>query len=185
MASSSRKTPAARGAALRAVVYVRVSDYDTRADEAANNSPEVQRTRCLSRMRWDRALRRLWWSDHRVCPGCGQSPVSLRPASARAGLELADQRLFIDRLCTVTILPTTRPGRGFDPAAVHIAPKHSLGGIRQRTTPGSRDASTRRGVDRVAGHCRTTLFICGLRGRFHLESQVKLTKLVHRGNNSQ
>jgi DNA invertase Pin-like site-specific DNA recombinase len=50
MASSPRKTRAGRGAALRAVVYVRVSDYDTRADEAANNSPEVQRTRCLSRI---------------------------------------------------------------------------------------------------------------------------------------
>jgi DNA invertase Pin-like site-specific DNA recombinase len=49
------------------------------------------------------------------------------PVQAWAGLELADQRLFIDRLCTVTILPTTRRGRGFDPAAVHIAPKHGLG----------------------------------------------------------
>jgi hypothetical protein len=33
--------------------------------------------------RSDRALRRVWWSDHRLCPGCGHSPVSLRPARAR------------------------------------------------------------------------------------------------------
>jgi site-specific DNA recombinase len=43
------------------------------------------------------------------------------------GLELADQRLFIDRLCTVTILPSGRRGRGFDPTTVDIAPKHTLG----------------------------------------------------------
>jgi DNA invertase Pin-like site-specific DNA recombinase len=49
------------------------------------------------------------------------------PVQAWANLELADQRLFIDRLCTVTILPAARRGRVFDPTAVHIAPKHRLG----------------------------------------------------------
>jgi site-specific DNA recombinase len=39
----------------------------------------------------------------------------------------AGQRLFIDRLCTVTILPAGRMGRGFDPTALDIAPKHGLG----------------------------------------------------------
>jgi len=42
-------------------------------------------------------------------------------------LELAAQRLFIDRLCTVTILPAGRKGRGFDPTTLDIAPKHGLG----------------------------------------------------------
>jgi DNA invertase Pin-like site-specific DNA recombinase len=49
------------------------------------------------------------------------------PVAAWDGLGLADQRLFIDRLCTVTILPSTRRGRGFDPTTLDIAPKHGLG----------------------------------------------------------
>ncbi|MEV6922974.1 recombinase family protein [Dactylosporangium sp. NPDC051485] len=47
--------------------------------------------------------------------------------AAWGALELADQRLFIDRLCTVTILPSGRKGRGFDPNTLDIAPKHTLG----------------------------------------------------------
>jgi Site-specific recombinases, DNA invertase Pin homologs len=43
-----RKTTTRR--TLRAVVYVRVSSYDITADEAANQSPEVQRARCLARI---------------------------------------------------------------------------------------------------------------------------------------
>ena len=49
------------------------------------------------------------------------------PVAAWDGLELADQRLFINRLCTVTILPSGRKGRGFDPSTLNIAPKHGLG----------------------------------------------------------
>ena len=49
------------------------------------------------------------------------------PVGGWDGLELADQRLFIDRLCTVTILPSGRKGRGFDPATLDVAPKHTLG----------------------------------------------------------
>jgi len=49
------------------------------------------------------------------------------PVAVWDGLELADQRLFIDRLCTVTILPAGRTGRGFDPTTLDIAPKHGLG----------------------------------------------------------
>ncbi|MGH3155904.1 MAG: hypothetical protein ACRDNF_04920 [Streptosporangiaceae bacterium] len=49
------------------------------------------------------------------------------PVAAWDHLELADQRLFIDRLCTVTILLAGRRGRGFDPATGDIAPKHPFG----------------------------------------------------------
>jgi site-specific DNA recombinase len=49
------------------------------------------------------------------------------PVAAWDSLELASQRLFIDRLATVTILPAGRRGRGFDPATVDITPKHALG----------------------------------------------------------
>lgn len=35
---------------LRAIIYVRVSSFDTTAEEAANNSPDVQRARCLARI---------------------------------------------------------------------------------------------------------------------------------------
>ena len=50
------------------------------------------------------------------------------PAAAWDALGLADQRVFIDRLCTVTILPSGRKGRGFDHASVRIDHKHTLGG---------------------------------------------------------
>lgn len=51
------------------------------------------------------------------------------PVAAWEALPVANKRVIIDRLMTVTILPTGRPGgRGFDPAKVHIAPKHRLGG---------------------------------------------------------
>jgi site-specific DNA recombinase len=49
------------------------------------------------------------------------------PVAAWDGLELADQRLFIDRLCTVTILPAGRKGRGLDPITLDSAPKYGLG----------------------------------------------------------
>ena len=49
------------------------------------------------------------------------------PVAAWDALELADQRLFIDRVCTVTILPSGRKGRGFDPSTLDIEPKHRLG----------------------------------------------------------
>src|SRR5258705_4857832 len=49
---SPRKT--ARNRTLRAIVYVRVSSYDVNAEEAANQSPEVQRERCLARIRAER-----------------------------------------------------------------------------------------------------------------------------------
>lgn len=44
-----------------------------------------------------------------------------------AGRPLADKRVVIDRLMTVTILPSGRKGRGFDPTTVRIEPKHALG----------------------------------------------------------
>jgi site-specific DNA recombinase len=40
----------AAGQPLRAIVYVRVSSYDTRAEDAANTSPDVQVTRCVARI---------------------------------------------------------------------------------------------------------------------------------------
>ncbi len=49
------------------------------------------------------------------------------PVVAWDALELADQRLFIDWLCTVTILKSTRRGRGFDLDTLDIVPKHALG----------------------------------------------------------
>ena len=49
------------------------------------------------------------------------------PVKAWTGMETADQRVIVDRLCTVTILPSGRTGRGFDPATLSIKPKHSLG----------------------------------------------------------
>jgi hypothetical protein len=40
---------------------------------------------------------------------------------------LANQRLVLERICTVTLLPSGRRGRGFDPATVRVDAKHSLG----------------------------------------------------------
>ncbi|MFI7211690.1 recombinase family protein [Micromonospora maritima] len=42
-------------------------------------------------------------------------------------MPVADKRVIVDRLCTVTIL-SARPGRRFDIASVRVDPKHSLGG---------------------------------------------------------
>ena len=67
------------------------------------------------------------------------------PVSAWDALGLADQRVFIDRLCTVTILPSGRKGRGFDPTTVRIDHKHTLGGPpqprRRRRQPAKTTAS--------------------------------------------
>ncbi|MDG4834001.1 recombinase family protein [Solwaraspora sp. WMMD1047] len=49
------------------------------------------------------------------------------PVKAWRDAPLADKRVVIDRLMTVTILPSGRKGRGFDPAALRIEPKHGLG----------------------------------------------------------
>jgi len=50
------------------------------------------------------------------------------PVQAWTDTPLANRRLIIDRLLTVTILSTGgRRGRGFDPTTVRIDPKHALG----------------------------------------------------------
>ncbi|WP_305036210.1 recombinase family protein [Micromonospora sp. Llam0] len=49
------------------------------------------------------------------------------PVAAWRDAPLADKRVVIDRLMTVTILPSGRKGRGFDPTTVRIEPKHDLG----------------------------------------------------------
>jgi len=52
---------------------------------------------------------------------------SVDPVATWKDLPLANRRVIIDRLCTVTILPSGRKGRGFDPATVKVEPKHALG----------------------------------------------------------
>ncbi|RNL94564.1 recombinase family protein [Micromonospora solifontis] len=49
------------------------------------------------------------------------------PVKAWKDMPVADKRVIVDRLCTVTIL-SARPGRRFDIASVRVDPKHSLGG---------------------------------------------------------
>lgn len=49
------------------------------------------------------------------------------PVAAWTAMPVADRRVIVDRLCTVTIMPNGRKGRGFDPSSVLIEPKHSLG----------------------------------------------------------
>ncbi|GAA3103999.1 DNA invertase Pin-like site-specific DNA recombinase [Kribbella aluminosa] len=48
------------------------------------------------------------------------------PIATFEALPVANKRIIIDRLLTVTILPTGRRGSGFDPNGVHIEPKHKL-----------------------------------------------------------
>jgi hypothetical protein len=40
-----------------------------------------------------------------------------------AGLDIGRRRAVLDCLMTVTVLPITRPGPGFDPDTVRIEPK--------------------------------------------------------------
>lgn len=39
---------------------------------------------------------------------------------------LSSQRVYMDRLVTVTILPPTKKGRGFDPDSVSVVAKQQL-----------------------------------------------------------
>lgn len=48
------------------------------------------------------------------------------PVKAWNDLTLADRRVIVDRLCTVTIMPS-RGGRRFDHSSVRVDPKHRLG----------------------------------------------------------
>ena len=50
------------------------------------------------------------------------------PVKAWKDSPLANQQVAVDRLCTVTILPVTRRGAGFDPSTVRVDAKHTLGG---------------------------------------------------------
>lgn len=49
------------------------------------------------------------------------------PVAVWTKLPLASRRALIDRLCTVTILPAGRKGKGFDRSTVRIEAKHHLG----------------------------------------------------------
>ena len=49
------------------------------------------------------------------------------PVQVWHDMATADQRVIVDRLCTVTILPSGRRGRGFDASTVRLDPKHELG----------------------------------------------------------
>jgi hypothetical protein len=51
------------------------------------------------------------------------------PVKAWNDMPTADQRVIVDRLCTVTILPSGRRGRGFDPTTVRVDAKHALGAV--------------------------------------------------------
>jgi hypothetical protein len=70
--------------------------------------------------------------DAQLHAGVGSDPLSPLvnapdPVKAWRDAPLADKRVVIDRLMTVTILLSGRKGRGFDPATVRIEPKHGLG----------------------------------------------------------
>jgi hypothetical protein len=49
------------------------------------------------------------------------------PVKEWMGTLIADQRVIVDRLFTVTIMPSRRRGRGFDPTTVRVDAKQPLG----------------------------------------------------------
>ncbi|MBX7266492.1 recombinase family protein [Micromonospora sp. Llam7] len=49
------------------------------------------------------------------------------PVAVWSSLPLASRRVLLDRLCTVTIMPSGRRGQGFDRSTVRVAAKHHLG----------------------------------------------------------
>lgn len=49
------------------------------------------------------------------------------PVAVWSVMPVADQRVIVDRVCTVTILRSGPSGRGFHPSSVLIEPKHGLG----------------------------------------------------------
>ncbi|MGB8202520.1 MAG: hypothetical protein WCF33_23020, partial [Pseudonocardiaceae bacterium] len=87
-------------------------------------------TRAEAQIARGRATARLERAEAEIAAATASTPLAgvvdtPDPAAVWVGLEIGRRRAVLDCLMTVTVLPITRPGPGFDPATVRIDPKSS------------------------------------------------------------
>jgi uncharacterized membrane protein YqiK len=97
----------------------------TRLAEIAEMLGEGELTRAEAQIARARATARLERTEVEIAAATGRSPLAgvadaADPAAVWAGLDIGRRRAVLDHLMTVTVLPTTRPGPGFDPHTVRI-----------------------------------------------------------------
>lgn len=99
-----------------------------RLSEIAEMLGEGELTRAEAQIARFRATARLERAEAEIAAALASSPLvgivdTPDPAAVWAGLDIGRRRAVLNALMTVTVLPITRPGPGFDPATVRIEPK--------------------------------------------------------------
>jgi hypothetical protein len=119
--------PAAPGVDLSAL-QATASAARVRLAEIAEMLGEGELTRAEAQIARSRATARLERAEAEIAATTSSSPLAgivdaPDPAAVWAGLDIGRRRAVLDCLMTVTVLPITRPGPGFDPDTVRIEPK--------------------------------------------------------------
>ena len=99
-----------------------------RLTEIAEMLGDGELTRAEAQIARSRATARLEQAEAEIAAATATSPLAgivdtPNPAAVWAGLDIGRRRAVLDCLMTVTVLPITRPGPGFDPTTVRIEPK--------------------------------------------------------------
>jgi site-specific DNA recombinase len=99
-----------------------------RLAEIAEMLGEGELTRAEAQIARSRASTRLERAEAEIAGATATSPLAgivdaPDPAVVWTGLDIGRRRAVLDSLMTVTVLPITRPGPGFDPDTVRIDPK--------------------------------------------------------------
>lgn len=101
-----------------------------RLAEIAEMLGEGELTRAEAQIARSRASARLERAEAEIAGATATSPLAgivdaPDPAAVWTGLDIGRRRAVLDCLMTVTVLPITRPGPGFDPNTVRIDPKYA------------------------------------------------------------
>jgi hypothetical protein len=99
-----------------------------RLSEIAEMLGEGELTRTEAQIARSKAMARLERAEAEITGATATSPLAgivdtPDPAAVWVGLDIGRQRAVLDCLMTVTVLPSTRPGPGFDPTTIRIDPK--------------------------------------------------------------
>jgi site-specific DNA recombinase len=99
-----------------------------RRTEIAEMLGDGELTRAEAQIARGKAMARLERAEAEIAAATVASPLAgivdaPDPAAVWAGLDIGRRRAVLDCLMTVTVLPMTRPGPGFDPDTVRINPK--------------------------------------------------------------
>jgi site-specific DNA recombinase len=117
-------TPEVNLSALRATANA----ARARLTEIAEMLGDEELTRAEAQIARGRASARLERAEAEIVVATECNPLAglvgaPDPAAVWGGLDIGRRRAVLDALMTVTVLPITRPGPGFDPEAVRIEPK--------------------------------------------------------------